>query len=689
MEDLLMGFVVAWIAEMVIAYGPVAFAPAAAAAIVYAEVIGTILLVSASVAYSSAQQRKLKKSLAGLGQGGVDQGRTLMVRDPVAPRRLIYGEVLVSGPLAFIHTSGTNNDYLHLIIVLAAHECDTLGDIYFNDEIVPLDGSGNATGAYAGYARVKKFTGIAAGERDTDLETESGGIWTSAHLGKSVARLHVRLKYSNDIFPTGMPVIKCLVKGKKVYDPRTTTTVWSANSALCTGDFLMDSVIGKGVALARIGDAAWQEAANICDESVILTDASTESRYTCNGTVVADVSPNDSLQDIVGSMAGHLSDSGGQWTVRAGAYRTPTLTLTDSEVVGSLQIVARQSRQDCYNGVRGTFIGPINQYAEADFPVVKNDTYKANDGGIRLWKDIALNFTDSAATAQRLAKIDLEVGRQQITVIGDFNLKAMQCQVGDVIMLTRSRMGWSAKTFEVVNWALKLEGGSGEEGQGPTVKVNLTLRETASGVWDWANGEETAVDLAPNTTLYNPRTVETPTGLTLNSASWTVTAEDGTIVPRLRATWTAPTNQHIIAGGKVEIEYRISGGTWLKWVEVEGSATEDFLTDIKAGINYDVRIKFRNVNGVRGAYQTVTAHTVAGDTTAPSIPASMVATAGPSSVLVDWADNSDSDLSKYETYRHTSNDSAAAALVWVGKASAFVDGKGGSRNDLLLLDKGS
>lgn len=256
-------------------------ASAAAQWAIYAFVVkygALIAFTAGSIAYSASQQRKLKKALSGAGTTTIDQGRTVMTRDPIAPRRYIYGQCLVSGPIAYMATSGTNNEYLHIIIVLASHECEELGDVYFNDELVPLSGNVPSSGSYVGYARVKKFLGLAAGERDTDLETESGGEWTTAHLGKGIARMHVRLKYSTDIFPNGIPTIKCVVKGKKVFDPRDgtqsssdpTTWKWSANAALCVADFLHDSMMGKGVEWARIRMPDLIESANICDEDVVL-----------------------------------------------------------------------------------------------------------------------------------------------------------------------------------------------------------------------------------------------------------------------------------------------------------------------------------------------------------------------------------------------------------------------------------
>ncbi len=40
------------------------------------------------------------------------------------------------------------------------------------------------------------------------------------------------LEYDADAFPNGVPEVTAVVKGKKVYDPRTSTTAWSDNPAL-------------------------------------------------------------------------------------------------------------------------------------------------------------------------------------------------------------------------------------------------------------------------------------------------------------------------------------------------------------------------------------------------------------------------------------------------------------------------
>lgn len=57
------------------------------------------------------------------------------IKDPVAPRRVIYGQRRVSGTL--VHLSTTNDDKLiHMIVAMAGHEVQHIGDIWLNDNPV-------------------------------------------------------------------------------------------------------------------------------------------------------------------------------------------------------------------------------------------------------------------------------------------------------------------------------------------------------------------------------------------------------------------------------------------------------------------------------------------------------------------------------------------------------------------------
>ena len=211
------------------------------------------------------------------GSGGFSteaQGRQQVVRSNVEPRTMVYGEVLVSGPLIFAGTTGTDNATLDLVIALAPHEVHAIGQVFFNDEpLGDLDANGAVTtGRFAGYATVTKHLGQAGQAADAGLISRHPSKWTAAHVGNGIAYVVVTLTFHRDVFPQGIPAIKAVVQGKKVYDPRTGQRAYSTNWALCVRDYLATPFIEGGIAAPddEIDDTAITAAANICDERVAM-----------------------------------------------------------------------------------------------------------------------------------------------------------------------------------------------------------------------------------------------------------------------------------------------------------------------------------------------------------------------------------------------------------------------------------
>ena len=168
-----------------------------------------------------------------------------------------------------------------------------------------------------------------------------------------------------------------------------------------------------------------------------------------------------------------------------------------------------------------------------------------------------------------------------------FRLEAMQVRAGDTVMITNSKMGWTQKVFEVMEWNFA------SDGSPPQLAIEMTLRETASTVYDWTVNDEIYVDDAPNTTLPNPFTLSAPTNLTLTADGTTQQIQaDGTALPRILVSWSAPANEFIQAGGNVGIEYKEgTSTTYLTWNTVPGYQTTDYISsDVKFGLTYTVRI---------------------------------------------------------------------------------------------------
>ena len=409
--------------------------------------------------------------------------RTIVVRSAVATRRLVYGQSIVSGPLVYAEstTSGANL-YHHYVIPLAAHECQEIGDVYFNDEVVgTLDGSGNVTsGTYNGVARIKKHLGATDQAADSDLVSASAGLWTTAHRLRGICYVYVRLLVSSTAFPNGIPNIKAVVKGKKVYDPRVagspTVTAYSANWALIVRDYL-SSAYGLGCSDAEIDDTALIAAANTADELVSTSGASpptTQARYTANGTVDLGDRPRDIMQQLLTAGAGACVYAQGVYRVLAGAYSTPAIAINADWLAGGVKVRPHMARQDLYNAVRGTYSDPNKQWQATDFSPQTSSTYETQDGGIQIARDIELPFTTSPIAAQRIAKLHLEKGRQSIAVQMTCNLKAFQVRVWDTVTVTLSTLGWASKVFLCTGWTLNEKG-----------TIDLQLQEEASAAYNW------------------------------------------------------------------------------------------------------------------------------------------------------------------------------------------------------------
>ena len=201
---------------------------------------------------------------------------------------------------------------------------------------------------------------------------------------------------------------------------------------------------------------------------------------------------------------------------------------------------------DLFNGVKGIFVSPSNDWQLSDFPPYASAAYRAEDGNEALWLDLEYPFTISGATVQRLSKITLQRRRRQISFTGQFKLNAYQVQPMDIIQFTHARFGWTNKTFEVMACSLVYE--ESGEGEAQPVGVNLALREADSTIYDWSTAEEGALNVPPAPTLPDPATCAAPTNLALQSAE-IVRAVDGIRSVGILVTWTAPADEFVKTGG--------------------------------------------------------------------------------------------------------------------------------------------
>lgn len=386
------------------------------------------------------------------------------------------------------------NSWLHLVIPLAYHQVEEIGDVYFGADVITsamLDAEGLVvSGKYAQYARVRKHLGAPGQTADPYLVSVSNGQWTSAHRGQGVAYIIVSLFRKPDLYINGVPNIRAKVKGALLYDTRTAVTAYSNNWALVVYDYLRRAE-GLGCAASEINETLFNAAANVSDENVALDAVPTyQKRYTADGVVNLDGRPLDVLKDLLGAGAGAAAYSVNTWDLYAGAYVAPTRTLTVADLRDDISGAPDLPRRDLFNAVRGTFVDPNGDWQPTSFAPVRNALYVTEDGGEEIYRDIELPFVTNAVRAQRLAKIALERARQSATLAWPGKRTCFRINTWETVNVQVPQLGYTPKVFRNNAWQWQPGGG-----------VDLSLQEESAAAYDWNFGNATTYDPAPNTVL--------------------------------------------------------------------------------------------------------------------------------------------------------------------------------------------
>ena len=258
------------------------------------------------------------------------------------------------------------------------------------------------------------------------------------------------------------------------------------------------------------------------------------------------------------------------------------------------------------------FNSAANNYVRSDYPEIKGSTFIANDANVESALDYHLPFTTSASMAQRLAKMTLFRAREQMTLTAEFSLDAFNVQVGDIVSITNSRYGFSAKEFEVAGWKFSNDASSGE------LKVGLTLRETSAAAFSWS-AEESDID-SNNSTLTDSRGGLAISILTASGGG--STQSDGTFINSVILSWTAAQNTFV---SYYEIDWKPTADSNYSSTTTPDTSIE--ISPIIDSVEYTIRVRAVTAAGVKGAYSTIT-FTGGGDTTAPALPTSITAVGG-------------------------------------------------------------
>lgn len=291
---------------------------------------------------------------------------------PISYATTCYGMVRVGGPLGFTGyksgndvVTGKEGAKRHYSPILAMHECAEIVEQYLADKLVETNGSGTVTSApFSGLYRIRPFLGGAGQVADAELVARFPEI-TSAHNFKGLTGAHIWCKRPSDedrlsdALENGrQATYTAVIKAKKVYDPRTETTVWSRNAALVIADVIVN-IWGQSVDWDEVA-----EQADICDEDITVKGGATRKRWTIDITLTDDQDYEDQRSSLAAACdAWFYERSDGKVGFKVGAFEEPDITLTDRDFL-AVQMTRGQSGSSAVNRMAVRYTEPNNQWKE-------------------------------------------------------------------------------------------------------------------------------------------------------------------------------------------------------------------------------------------------------------------------------------------------------------------------------------
>lgn len=498
--------------------------------------------------------------------------------EPQAHRKFVFGATAMNTDIRYYETSGTDQEYFDYIIATSAHEVESIDEIWFDDEIA-WDSSTGVASKYSGYLTISTR---AVGTSANTISINGGGIWGSSCRLTGCSYIYVRLKRTGNSKKAESPLVNGLpnrltIKGKgaKIYDPRLDSTVtggsgshrandqttWGTanstnrdNPALQLLWFLLGWKIngklsvGCGVPYERIDLASFITAANICDEAITLAAGGTQPRYRTAGVGSDADNRMDIIQLFLTCMNGTLRDSNGRLSVQVmkNDLATPVLSFDDDDVLEGFTWNQTNGLDKTINAVHGKYSDSSNNslYQSVEYPTVSISSVDS----IERLQTLDLPWVEDGKRAQRIAKQVLQRAQYKGVFSTTFSMKALGCEVGDVVYISFGPLGWSNKPFRILTQVINSTG-----------RVPMTMIEENAAIYAW-DAEEQAVVTPTAPTVYDP--LNSPYILGIADAE---ALADGKITSFYQS--SAPTAEGI---GDIWIDtddanklYRWSGSAWV------------------------------------------------------------------------------------------------------------------------------
>tara|TARA_Y100001973_G_scaffold60816_2_gene89385 strand:+ start:2182 stop:5073 length:2892 start_codon:yes stop_codon:yes gene_type:complete len=531
---------------------------------------------------------------------------------------IIYGTRRIGGILIYQEVSA-NNNLLYRVYTLAEGEQQSWTT--YVDNVAYASSKFYNSDSSLRHIDQTSFTG-----NDTGLGSGSGvtlgSRWTANHLCKGIATEILTFVFDAEkradatnfeeepFFESGLPKVEFEMTGKALVDS-SGSSVSAKNPAWQLYDYLTNTRYGCGLNASLIDATSFTTAAGICDQ---VNNSIT--RHQSNIILDSRASLLTNIKQILATCNGRLHWIDGKYTMKIDDTYTGSgeFAFEEKHVIGGINIIAN-NKNERSNQVTATFVNPSKNWKkdEVSWPDKNRDedgdgdtgdlytAYLTADKNIPLRKTINLNGVTDYNQARYLAKQSCLRSRDALKVNFRCTSEAMDLIVGDVVTLTHSTPGWTAKEFRIRSISLNLDG---------TCSISAVEHSDSIYAWDYVAPPAGASD----TNLPDVTSVTAPSGLNVEESIYTSIASGGT---RLKVTvnWTNSTDTFTVAN---EVQFRkvkdkdgntISSPTW-----VDAGATSSsphIINDFEKG-TFDFRVRAKNAVGNISDWTTLSNQLVSG-----------------------------------------------------------------------------
>jgi len=552
---------------------------------------------------------------------------------------VVYGQRQVGISRVFVESSGTNNTYLYIAGVLCeggGNGIESIDEIYIDDKLVTWSGSltdgtlrtvsSSDTNFYkdgASLISAQCFYGL-DNQTYSSLLDESTN-WDSNYKLSGLAYIAFKFTWNQDAF-NGLPDVKVTLKGRKIYDPRLdstksgsgshrqdTASTWSYtdNSALILLDYLRNTRYGKGLPNSSFETNydSFKTAATLCETQVVpYTSGSTIDLFTTNAVIDTSQKVIDNVKELLNPMRAIFTYTQGKYKLIIEDSGSSALSINKDYIIGGIKILG-EKKNSKYNRVIGTFTNPDKNWQEdtVSFPpyddsgLPSGDQYAtllAEDNGTKLEGQFDFKHITNPYQAEELCEIILRRSRNALAVELRCTSEALNLTIGDIVDLTYSTGGFSAKQFRVMGLAINSDS-----------TVDLQLIEHQDNFYTWSSKAQ-APTIA-DTTLPNPNNVSAPASVTLDDQL--IQYSDGVVITALDVTIGASPDSFV---DYYQVEYKLSTDTDYI-IFGQGKGLVHRILNVIDDQTYNVRVKAFNTLGASSTY-TSASRLIVGGTLPPA-----------------------------------------------------------------------